>query len=57
MTRDVDLIWGINEAEYFWRKDWTAKITLIRFNKIAFWRKSPRRVKAGCGAKTTKVQF
>ena len=40
-ARDIDLIWGVGEAEYFWRRDWTAKITLIRLNKTAFWRKAP----------------
>jgi hypothetical protein len=29
------------EREYFSIEDWTTQITLIRFNKTAFWRKTP----------------
>jgi hypothetical protein len=32
------LIWGIHEAKYFRREDWTAKISLKRQRKLAFWR-------------------
>ena len=34
----LNLIWAIRETKYFLKWDWTAKITLIRFNKLAFWR-------------------
>jgi hypothetical protein len=27
------LIWGIDEAKYFLKRDWTASISLIRFIK------------------------
>jgi hypothetical protein len=40
---DIVLIWVSGEAEYFLKWDWTAKITLIRLNKTAFWRKAPAR--------------
>jgi hypothetical protein len=30
---DVELIWVSREREYFCEQDWTAQITLIRFNK------------------------
>ena len=40
---DVKVIWVSREAEYFCNRDWTTQITLIRFNKLAFWRKLPGR--------------
>jgi hypothetical protein len=30
----MPLIWGRREAEYFFKKDWTTQITLIRFRKF-----------------------
>ena len=30
----MGVIWGKREGEYFWREDWTAGISLIRFNKL-----------------------
>jgi hypothetical protein len=38
MAIDIDLIWGTGEGEYFCKRDWTAQISLIRFNKSGFWR-------------------
>jgi hypothetical protein len=32
---DIDLIWVRREQKYFCRQDWTASISLNRFNKIA----------------------
>jgi hypothetical protein len=45
MARDIDLIWGSGEAEYFCKWDWTGQITLIRFRKflLARTRRSPDR--------------
>jgi len=41
MARDMQVIWVRKERKYFFRQDWTTQITLIRFNKTAFSRKSP----------------
>jgi hypothetical protein len=41
MARDIDLIWVRRKQEYFFKQDWTAQIRLIRFNKSAFWSRSP----------------
>jgi hypothetical protein len=38
MARDMDVIWGKREGIYFCRKDWTGSISLMRFNKLLFWR-------------------
>jgi hypothetical protein len=35
----MDLIWVGGEGKYFCKQDWTASISLIRFNKL----NSPRR--------------
>jgi hypothetical protein len=35
-ARDIDLIWGINEAENFCEQDWTDKISLIFLKKFRF---------------------
>jgi hypothetical protein len=34
----MDLIWGDREGIYFFKRDWTGGITLIRFNKFRFTR-------------------
>src|SRR5437588_9679366 len=34
MTRLIVLIWVRSETEYFLKWDWTAQISLIRFNKF-----------------------
>ena len=31
---DIELIWVNRERKCFFKRDWTAQITLIRFNKI-----------------------
>jgi hypothetical protein len=36
----MDVIWGKREAKYFYLKDWTGSISLIRFNKFADTRKA-----------------
>jgi hypothetical protein len=36
----MQVIWVRREREYFLIEDWTTQITLIRFNKTAFWRKT-----------------
>jgi hypothetical protein len=30
----MDLIWVNREGKYFFKQDWTASISLIRFNKL-----------------------
>src|SRR5258708_25713767 len=37
--RVLKVIWVKRETEYFFKRDWTAQITLIRFNKIVPRRK------------------
>jgi hypothetical protein len=37
----VKMIWVVREPEYFCKRDWTASISLIRLDKLAFWRKPP----------------
>jgi hypothetical protein len=37
------LIWGKDEAKYFFGEVWTGKISLKMLEKLVFWRK-------GCGA-------
>jgi hypothetical protein len=32
------LIWGIDEANYFFSEDWTGKISLKMQEKLDFWR-------------------
>jgi hypothetical protein len=39
MAADIQLIWGFGKPEYFFGRDWTAQITLIRFRKLDFARK------------------
>jgi hypothetical protein len=34
-----EVIWGKREAKYFFGKDWTGSISLIRFDKFAGARK------------------
>jgi hypothetical protein len=41
MAKDKQVIWLKKEREYFCRGDWTTQITLIRFKKTAFSRKTP----------------
>jgi hypothetical protein len=38
MAEVVVLIWAENEAEYLCRHDWTGQISLIRHEKLDFWR-------------------
>jgi hypothetical protein len=38
---DIKVIWAGQEPEYFFKRDWTASISLIRLDKLAFWRKTP----------------
>src|ERR1700743_2670721 len=33
-ARQMKLIWGEGEAGYFWREDWTGRITLMRLEKL-----------------------
>jgi hypothetical protein len=37
----MDVIWGKREGIYFFRQDWTASISLIRFDKFAVTRSYP----------------
>ena len=37
----VKVIWAVRKPEYFCKPDWTASISLIRLDKLAFWRKTP----------------
>jgi hypothetical protein len=37
MAKDMQVIWVGREREYFCDGDWTTQITLIRFNKTAFF--------------------
>jgi hypothetical protein len=34
---DIDLIWGIDKAEYFFAQDWTTQISLKRLENFRFW--------------------
>ncbi len=36
------VIWGIREGKYFYRKDWTGSISLIRLDKFAVRRARPK---------------
>jgi hypothetical protein len=38
---NIKVIWAVRKTEYFFRRDWTASISLIRLDKSAFWRKTP----------------
>jgi hypothetical protein len=38
----VDLIWGLGEAKYFLKQDWTGQISLNCFNKFRYARKRLR---------------
>jgi hypothetical protein len=38
-ARVVKVICPMSEAKYFFEWDWTGSISLIRFDKLAFWRK------------------
>jgi hypothetical protein len=40
-ARVVKVICPTSEAKYFFEQDWTGSISLIRFNKLAFWRNCP----------------
>jgi hypothetical protein len=33
---DIEVIWVNRKPEYFFKRDWTAQITLIRLNKLDF---------------------
>jgi hypothetical protein len=35
----MKVIWAKREAKYFFGRDWTGSISLIGFDKFAFWRK------------------
>ena len=37
---DIKVIWGERKPEYFFKRDWTTQITLIRLRKLDFARKS-----------------
>jgi hypothetical protein len=39
MAMDIDLIWGLGEANYFRGEDWTGQITLMAFKKLVFARR------------------
>src|SRR5258708_13058002 len=39
MARDIEVIWVEREAEYFWKRDCTGQISLIRLNKFDFSRR------------------
>ena len=41
MATDIEVIWVGRKPEYFCKRDWTASISLIRFNKTVFCRKTP----------------
>jgi hypothetical protein len=41
MARVLEVIWVRRKPIYFCKWDWTTQITLIRLNKLAFWRKAP----------------
>jgi hypothetical protein len=45
MAKVLDVIWGVRKQKYFCKQDWTASISLIRFNKFAVARKSEGRGK------------
>ena len=34
------MIWGFGKPEYFFKRDWTTQITLIRLEKLDFTRES-----------------
>jgi hypothetical protein len=36
---DIEVIWGVDEAKNFRKQDWTAKISLISFDKFRFVRR------------------
>jgi hypothetical protein len=38
MAMDIELIWGGDEADYFFNEDWTGQITLNAFRKSVFSR-------------------
>jgi hypothetical protein len=48
MAEGVGLIWGEREAEYLCGRDWTGQITLIRHDKLHFWRKSIELQRRSC---------
>ena len=39
----MKVIWGERKQEYFFKRDWTTQITLIRLDKLGFARKSAAR--------------
>jgi hypothetical protein len=39
---DKEVIWAKGERKYFSKRDWTAQITLNRFNKFAVTRKGEK---------------
>jgi hypothetical protein len=43
MAMDIEVIWVGSEAEYFYKRDWTTQIRLIRLNKFLFARNAERR--------------
>src|SRR5712671_7446167 len=36
MAKVLEVIWGVRKQKYFFKQDWTTKITLIQFNKSHF---------------------
>jgi hypothetical protein len=40
MAKDMQVIWVRCEQEYFCEEDWTASISLIRFNKLGWARRA-----------------
>jgi hypothetical protein len=40
MAGDMDVICAKREGKYFFGKDWTGSISLIRFGKLVFRRKA-----------------
>jgi hypothetical protein len=39
MPKVLEVIWGVRKQKYFCKEDWTASISLIRFNKFGRARK------------------
>ena len=50
---DLSLIWGGDEAEYFFREDWTGQIRLNCFNKSSFPRNAREALIRRAGASAT----
>jgi len=37
----MPVIWGRDQAKYFFGRDWTTQIRLKRLRKLVFWRRAP----------------